>query len=206
MLLTDISRVFFMEEIPLPPSTDVMTTLAHNIPPSDAVSPPCSRRYNNTSDLLSWSTMLSSIGYKRTVILFYREEKKKIAESLFVRLKSILHPFLYIPDDVALELSPQMSFPEEHPPFRQTRHFWARPWVYKRWRTFVITTPSWWSDMRLKFGDDIYLKYRLSRFERILDERLQRSGKYLLDAFVCSPRKRPERAVPLISNASWPCC
>ncbi len=56
--------------------------------------------------------------------------------------------------------------------------------------------------MRLKFGDDIYLKYRLSRFERILDERLQRSGKYLLDAFVCSPRKRPERAVPLISNAS----
>ncbi len=155
------------------------------------VSSPCLWRYNNMSNSLLWLTMLSSIGYKRTVILFYRE--KKIAESLFVHLKLILHPFLYAPDDVALELSPQMSFPEEHPPFWQTRHFLACPWVYKKCRTLIIITPSWWSDLHLKFDDNIYLKYHLSHVERIFNERLQRSGKYLLDTFVCSPHKHPEK-------------
>ncbi|KAK0429956.1 hypothetical protein EV421DRAFT_1913623 [Armillaria borealis] len=179
-----------MEAIPLSPSPEIIEGLTHNLPPSDAIRPAVLAKIQECQHFIA---TVNRFGHRLVVKdhLFLSMEKAK-AEKLLVHLKLILHPIRCLPDNVLLELFTLVIDFTGTSAVSTDMVLWACARVCQWWRALILDTPSLWSDVHLNFDDDIYLRYHLPRAERILVERLERSGSHLLNIFICGPCAHPD--------------
>ncbi len=205
MLFNNVVIESFTEAIPLPPSSEVTALLTHNLPPSDDIKSAILVKKKQCEHFIS---LVNSSGHRLDI---KHQSSISVAstetEKLLVDLRSILHPIRSVPDDVLLDIFALIVDSTEASSISTDTDLWACSHVCKLWRTLVLVTPSLWSDGRLDFDDDVYLRYHISRAERVLIERLERSGTHLLDVFVRGPRVHPDTNVVLCrlltSAARW---
>ncbi len=191
LVFNNVSKESFMEpSIPLPPSPEIMEGFTHNLPPSDTIRPAVLAKMQEYQLFIAKVNKSDHRLVVKDLLLLSVERTR--AETLLVCLKSILHPLRYVPNDILLELFTLLVDSARESSVSTDTDLWACARVCRRWRALILSTSSLWSEIHLDFDDDVYLKYRLSRAERILVESLERSGSHLLNVFVRGPRAHPD--------------
>ncbi len=190
ILNTDLHQDSILAAIPSHPSSDVTDLFTCNLPPSDATRSAILAKIQQYEHFIF---LVNSYGHhvdvKRQSSIILERAK---AKNLIVSLRSIVHPIRFVPDDVLLGIFAVVVDTTCASSVATDTDLWVCSRVCQRWRTLVLCAPSLWADVRLDFDDDVYLRYRLSRAERILTERLERSGNNLLDVYVRGTRADPD--------------